>query len=192
MKKLLVVVVTLLMSQLAQAEPYGDVNLGLSNGNISGYSTEVRLGTELSNVDVSLGYNRISGDLDKKILKSNSLDLHTLNMEIYRKMTISDDLTGYLGGGVGYSIPNLSAERGDNDVSYILGAKVNYQMTDNWSLGVYGKGFFFRTDVKRTDTSSHIETLSNGQDVEIEDVTYFTDSVNLNSAVLGFNVRYNF
>ena len=175
------------------AGTYVSGSLGGVLGGLEGVSTGFRLGDEIGAWDGSIGYERASGSLYSSKLLSDSADLHTISLEGYRIIPFQSDLKFKVGGGLGYSILNISSvDKADNDVSFILGGSAEYTFTDNWSVGTNVKGTFFNTNTHRTTYSSHNETLSTGQEVEVLDTNNTTNSVNFNNVSMGLAVKYSF
>lgn len=142
--------------------------------------------------DTSLGYWAARG-LSSNQIKSDGLTIHTLSAEIYRTIPLPYMLMGRIGGGTGYSIPNLdngASELADNGHSFIFGGGVDCNITDSVSLGVDLKWFFFTTDTHLTTYSSHFETLNTGQQVEILDVAHSNDTVDFNSTIVALNLKW--
>lgn len=195
MKKLLVALSFMAGCSPAFATgPYIEAQAGLTQGSLSGESAGIRGGTIKNGWDLSLGYLRTTADLGTDKLISNGINLHTLSAEAYRVVPIGD-LKVKLGGGLGYSIPDLSdgtSETADSGRSWVLGGGAEYQLSSGWAIAGMVKGLFFNTDTHRTVYSSHIETLNTGQDVEVLDVNHFDDAVNFNSVLISVGLRYSF
>lgn len=144
--------------------------------------------------DLSAGYwSTYNASIDEPALNSNRMDLHTFDVELYKLVPTSKYSGIRLGAGLGYTMPNLGGtDKADNDISYIAGAGFDYKLTRVITLGLLVRGFFFNTDTRRTNYGSHTETLSNGQAVEVVDVTHSQDSVNFNSVLVNVGIKYYF
>lgn len=151
----------------------------------------VRVGKEWKSLDFSGGYSNV---MNNDSTLSSDVQIHSLDFSIGKSFALNSKVKAGFSGGIGYSIPNLDSghERADNSHSWLLGGHLSYDLTKNWTIGGYVKSLFFATDSLRTTYSSHTETLSNGQDVEVEDVSYREDSTKLNSVVGGLSIRYRF
>lgn len=153
----------------------------------------VRGGARIGNWDASLGYWRAI-DVRSGSLVSGDLDLHTISLEVYRSFSISEKLEWNLGGGIGYTIPNLSngmSETADNDLSWVAGGGISYDINSALALETSLKAFFFRTDTHVTSYGAHTETLSDGiTDVAVLDTLHNDDSVRFNSALLTVALKF--
>ena len=177
--------------------PYIEYQAGyIGAGVLSGPTLGIRGGIEHGNWDWSLGYSRAFADLSADNLISDKLDLHTINVEGYYLLPSPlIRLKTKLGGGIGYSIPNLSggtSEVADNEMSFVLGGGLEYVLDSSWSIGGTVKGFFFHSNTHRTVYTSHLETLSNDQAVEVLDVSHVYDSVNFHSLLATLAIKYSF
>lgn len=147
--------------------------------------------------EFSLGYWCARG-MSSDRLVSGGLDLHVLSAELYRKFDVAPKVTGKLGGGIGYTIPNLdggASETADNGHSWVFGGGVNYAVTSSVDLGATVKGFFFTTDTHVTTYGSHLEQLiSNGAltgtFVSVLDEAHQDDVVNFNSVLFQISLRW--
>lgn len=169
MKKLAILFVALLLHSAPAYSMYVEGNFGGGTG--------VRLGTQDS-WDRSFGYVKTG-------------DLRTLSLETYKVLPAGVALFK-VGGGLGFSIPDLSDRKGDNDISFVLGGQVEYPLANGWSIAGSIKGIFFHTKTRQTIYGSHVETLSNGAQVEVLDTYHVYDSERIDEAVLGVNLRYSF
>lgn len=154
----------------------------------------LRGGIEYKSWDISAGYwTTRDASIDDSKLVSNSLDLNTLDIEAYRLAPIYGPISLRVGGGIGYTISNLSGpDHADADISYTSGAGFDYAIRKNVIIGILVRGFFYNTNTHRTLYGSHAETLSNGQEVEVIDVFPSTDSVNFNSILATIGVKFLF
>lgn len=173
-------------------KPYGEVAVGVlaSNGSQSPAYT-LHGGFQSPSWQLSLGYMGAYG-LRNDNLISDGLALHTLSLEAYRLIPYKA-VTFKAGGGVGYTIPNLNggaSETADNSDSWLVGGGAEYSINDAYSVGLDLKGFFFSTDTHITVYSSHFETLSTGQSVEVLDVTHHNDRINMNSVLATVSLRF--
>ena len=185
-------VMVLLSSSMAQAA-YIEPMVGVRTGSLYGLTTGLRGGTEWKGWDFSLGYDRtLWANMNSEASISEEGRLDTLGGEIARIIPISGGLRATVGAGVGYAIPSLDREKADNGPIYTFGVGLNYDLGGNWSLGGSVKASWFTTDTHRTISDSHMETLSTGQEVEVEDITHVDNRVRLDGAVLGIAVRYSF
>lgn len=193
MKKAMLGLVLLVTSPLV-AQPYFEGEAGyVGSGNLQGGLVGVRMGNEIKGVDYSFAYTRASGDLDSEGITSNGLDLHTLSIEAYPTVYAGNRITCRVGGGLGYSIPTLSGpEKADSGLSYLVGGGADYYVNETLSIGVMVKGFFFRTDTRRIVNNSHMETLSNGQQVEVLDLDYVGGRLNLDSVLMTVGIKVHF
>lgn len=163
------------------AEPY----IGYTGGLIK-ESYGVRGGAEWRNLDMSLGYLK---DTD------HDVDFHTMGAELYLNLpnTRLPALTIKLGGGAGYTMPNLPdgiSKTADNGYSLTAGAGLEYAITKNWAIVGSVHRFFFTTDTHTTVYSSHEETLSTGQAVEVLDVEHFDNSEKFDNTQALIQLRY--
>lgn len=141
----------------------------------------VRIGNVKETFDGSFGYWSAQGDTI----------LHTLNGEICKMFPISSRTALNAGLGVGYTmISPPGAEKADSDVSWGIVAGLSHDLSDTISLGLNVRGFFFNTDTHSTSYRSHVEQLSSGQNVEVLDVHFHTNSVNYNALLLAFTVKW--
>ena len=179
-----------------KAESLKSLNFEAQGGILASESSQasaygVRLGATRGFWDFSAGYWGVSGG--KYGLKSGDLDLHTINLEIARIWPIAGGLKANLSGSIGYTIPNLgsgASETADNGHSWLVGAGIEKVLTPGLSLGASVKGFFFRTDTHLTTYGSHVETLSNGQDVEVVDVSPQDNSVNFENLLVMISLKW--
>lgn len=154
----------------------------------------MRGGVEYRGWDFSGGYwGTRDAKPDESQLIAEDMNLDTFSAELYRIIPIANALSLRLGGGVGYTMLDLSApEDGDNDISYTAAGILDYKVHPHFGIGVFVKGFFFNTKTHRMTFGSHMETLSNGQDVEVVDEFHGYDSVNFNRMLAGLFVKYYF
>lgn len=193
MKRMLMLFAALLLAAPAFAGHYVEINSGMigskgSQAPLYGF----RAGVEFLDLDGSLGFWSARG-MNASQLASGGLDLHVVGLEAYRKFPLGLGFIGKLGGGVGFTIPNLeggASETADNGHSWVFGGGVDYPVSAGCSIGATLKAFFFTTDTHVTTYGSHDEILSNGQPVEVLDVFHHDDTVNFNSIILGLAVRW--
>ena len=197
MKKALLLVASLMVgcSPSFAASPYFEAIGGWTRGGLTGGQAGFRGGFVRDSWDYSLEYVRAYGEIGSdKVLYQDAV-LHTIGAEIARVYAVPllYGVNAKLGAGIGLTIPNLEGpENADNDVSFSLGGSLNYDISKNWTIGTSIKGRFFNTITRRTTYSSHEETLSNGIVAEVLDVTHTTESLNLNSVLIGISLGYNF
>lgn len=173
--------------------PYGEIQTGLiasegSQAPIYG----IRAGLRRNLWDLSIGYWAARGMRSDQLI-SDGLDLHTLSAEAYYLIPIKESLVGKIGGGLGYTIPNLNggaSETADNGHSWVFGGGVDYDLSRNITLGASLKGLFFTSDTHTMWETTSPDTLSNGQAVEVIDVHHRNDVMNLNSVLLGLSLRW--
>lgn len=179
-------------------QPFFEAQTGIIASNGSQAPTYgVRGGILFLRSEVSLGYWGASG-MESAQLVSRGLDIHTISLEFYRRFALSKNTVGKLGGGVGFTIPNLDggvSETADNDHSWAFGGGVDYALSPSVSLGAAVKGFFFTTDTHLTVYGSHMEEiLSNGvptgQSVEVLDVTHVNNRIDFNSLLAQISIRW--
>lgn len=145
--------------------------------------------------DLKLSYVRAM-DAGADSLESKDLDLHTLSLEYFIPVMGSNGKELRLGGGLGYTIPNLAGgvfETADNGISYTAGALISYPFR-SVTLEAGVRAFFFRTDSHLTKFGSHLETFQvNGVDVgqvEVADETHYNNTINVNSVLATIAVRF--
>lgn len=181
MKKL--ILTALLLGSVAPLCHAHDAYIEAQGGFISN-SYGIRGGKVGDHWDASFGY-----------LKSEryDVDLHTIGAEGYF-VTPFKAVLARIGGGVGFTIPNFpdGGEKGDNDVSWTVGAGAEYKIGENWAVLGMLKGFFFKTDTHVTTYGSHAEVLSNGMPVEVIDVYHQDAPRQFNSLMIGLSIRYYF
>lgn len=196
MKKALLALAILLPVSLASAhefEPYVGLQGGIlaSNGSQSPVFG-VRGGVESPVWDFSGGYWIARGVRSDNLL-SDGLNLHVVSAEVYRTVFDNQKIKAKVGGGIGYTVPNLdggATETADNGMSWVLGGGADYALTESLSVGASLKAFIFSADTHATTYDSHPETLSNGQDVEIVDVNRHDNRVNFNSVLFAVALRW--
>lgn len=177
MKSHALTVAMLFLGGLAQAGGYIEGTGGLFKESY-GY----RGGNTWERWDGSIGYLK---DTD------HDSDFHTLGAEAYW-LVPSGPVRFRLGGGVGYTMPNVVGKKADNGPSFTAGAGAEYMLSSHWALVGTAKGFFFKTDTHWAVYSSHPETLSTGQEVGVLDVENFNASESFNSFQALLSVRYYF
>lgn len=126
-------------------------------------------------------------------VRSSSFDLHNLELSYYVGVWSKDNLKVKAGAGIDYVIPNLAdgiSEVGDNTVGFTPGIKLVYSPSLNYILETGLSGFFASIDTHGTIYGSHMETLSNGQEVEVLDADNFTNKANLNSVLWTVTVKF--
>ncbi len=97
------------------------------------------------------------------------------------------------GLGAGLAVTELEGrDKADNEHYGTMHVEVRHSLNDNFHFGVYVKGVMLRVHTHRTDYGSHIEKLSNGQDVEVIDEFNRPESINLNSAIFGVSAVWKF
>ena len=200
MKKAMLLVVSLMIGAVkAHAEPYFESNAGIFAGNNAAPFYGFRVGSKkqagFQDWDYSLGYwSALGYDLSNKSkFRSDQVDLHTVSADLYRIFELSEKAEARFGGGLGYTIPNLSGgieETMDNDLSLTFGFGIDQEIKPGLSFGAGLKLFLFRTDSLATFRNSHEETLSNGQTVEVEDVSYKENSVDFNAVMVAFSIKW--
>lgn len=155
-----------------------------AQGGFISNSYGVRWGRMGEHLDTSIGY-----------LKSevHDVDLHTMGAEWYF-VTPFKAVLARIGGGVGFTIPNFpnGGEKGDNGVSWTVGAGAEYKLGESWSILGMMKGFFFKTDTQVTTYGSHAEVLSTGQGIEVIDVYHQDAPRQFNTLMIGLAIRYYF
>lgn len=205
MKKSLVFCLNLVLAlnmakfAFAASKPYIEAQTGfLASGFAPVYG--FRGGTEIRDIDVSFGYWAARG-LDSDDLASKHLDLHTLSLEAYHIWHLGA-LTGKLGGGVGFTIPNLdggTTETADYGHSWVFGGGMSYPLSDTFELAADIKGFFFTTERHLDTYGSHTETATiksyhpttiTTTKVEVLDVTHRDDQVNFNSLLFTVGLKW--
>lgn len=195
MKKIIITVAILLGTvQLQAKDPYFKADIGVFGlGNFHGTEVGYRFGTNYELLDLSLGYQRMAGGLDEPKIVSKGATVHRLGVEIGRSFPIMEKLNLRANIGGGMAVTDLDGrDKADNEAYGNFGVEVNRQITRNISLGLYLKGLLLRVHTKRTDYGSHIETLSNGQEVSVLDETLKAESINLHSGILGVSFVWKF
>jgi hypothetical protein len=150
---------------------------GLAGLGQDGYG--FRLGSDDSRLDRSLGYYK----------HDDQGDVHTLSAELAKSFYYKG-LWFKTGGGIGYSMPNADFGKADNGISYILGAGAEYPLSEQLTVGLFLKGFFFNGDVRWTTWDVQDEILSDGTPVQTVTPIYNTDSKSYNKVLLGVAVRF--
>jgi hypothetical protein len=155
---------------------YIEGQAGIASENFS-----FRGGNQGKGWDLSLGY-------EKK--QSDDATLNILGLEAYKSLLSLYTVRFSVGGGVGFTIPN--GPRLDNDASFSIGARTDYQFTDNWSLGLGMKTLFFNTSSHELYNEISKETLSNGQEVETSTLIQRDGTRNLDTVYMTLALRYSF
>lgn len=186
MRKVSLIGLLLMLSTSVYASPY----IGVEGGAMVSQDAQaptygLRVGNVIKGWDVSGGYWSAIKMKNNDIL-SHDLDLHTVDAELYRIFPINQGLSANLGGGIGYTIPSMGngADTADNGASFSVGGGADYDLSNDYSVGIGASWFLFTTDTHITVYGSHMETLSNGADVEVLDVTHYNNSVNFNAVRL--------
>lgn len=194
MKKLVMLLVLVYVPPVYADGPYVSGGAGaILSGNMVGHALGARIGKTVNGLDWSFGFERADGDLDAERIVSNGFTLHTVTAEVYKVFTLGGRWDAKLGGGLGYYFPELSGpEKADTGVGFVVGGGADYWLSNNLSLGATVRGSFFRTDTRRPVNDSHVETLSNGQAVEVLDFHYIGRDLNLDSVVVGVALKYYF
>lgn len=182
MKKL-VMLLALTLPPPLMASDFIEAQMGYMNYGVRG-------GHSFNLLDVSAGYLNVT-NTDSTL--SSDASIHTLDVSVGRNFKFGK-LNAGVSAGIGYSIPNLErgSDTADNGHSWLLGGNVEYPLIDDISIGLNVRSLFFVTDTHRVTKGSHIETLSNGQDVEIEDTYHSDDSTKLNSVTYSLALKFRF
>lgn len=152
----------------SHAEQYFEGNGGNAQGFRLGYT---------GFYDFSFGY-----------VKSD--DLKTISLEAYKVIPYKG-LNFRAGGGLGYSIADISDRKADNGISEVLGGSVEYTITPSWSIVGTAKGIFFVTNTHQTIYGSHLETLSNGDAAEVLDTYQINNSERVDQGIYTVGLRYS-
>ena len=178
----------------AMAASYGEVGFGLAGGKDASPTFQLRAANSFWKHEVSINYLNIYG-AQADGMKTDGANLPTIGIELNRvyNLPTNDGATISLGGGLGYTMPNLNSgvsERADNDISWTIGATLAKPLSRKFYLAFSIKGFFFTTDSQLTTYSSHPETLSSGDEVEVTDVSYQDNRLNFNSVLFMLALRW--
>lgn len=172
---------------------YGEMGLGLAGGGkATGPAIYLRGVRETKKHDFSFGYLNLYG-MKAESMKSSGAALPTLLFEVARVFKAQAGGEISLGGGIGYTMPNLSSgvnEQADNDISYTAVGAFKKALGPKADLVISVRGFFFSTDSQLTTYGSHMETLSTGQAVEVLDEFHHDDRMNFNSVIFMASVRW--
>lgn len=204
MKKMLVALGIMAMgSRLNAAYINGGAGIRtVSDNSDAGVTSELRFGTLYGPLDVSAGYVRDFLKVGNHNLLPSNLELHTLNTEAYLTVPLPSIVRLKIGGGVGYTIPNVDAtnmERLDNNLSGLFGGKLEVPVGPV-TVGVATKYHLFHTDSHRTTMLTESETIYRTMGhhkipigvVETETPVYTDNSINFNSVSVLFGVTYTF
>ena len=171
---------------------YGEVGIGLAGGYKStGPAFTMRGVRKLGMYDLSLGYLNLYG-MKAEGLRSDGASLPTINIEAQRVFIVQQGVELSLGGGVGFTMPNLASgynEHADNGMSFTAIGSFTKPLSPHYALSLSIRGFFFGTDSQLTTYGSHIETLSTGQDVEVLDVFHQDNRLDFNSVLFLVTLR---
>lgn len=181
MKKAWLTLALVLMGSWAYAvSPFVEANGGLIKE-----SYGIRVGAQWHFAEVSFGYLK---DTD------HDVDFHTVGGNAYGILPIKR-VKIKLGGGVGYTMPNLPdgiSVTADNNYSLNAGAGLEYSINSHWGIAGSAHRFFFTTDTHTTVYSSHEETTSTGNSVEVLDVSHFDNSQKYDNIQAHVELRYYF
>lgn len=195
MKKVMLLVGMLVVSgQVVSAAPFVELDGGVYAANgAQAPAYGFGIGSEIGSWRNSVSYWSAQDiALDSEKFASDNANLHTIGVNVLRVFQFSEVVNGTFGGGVGYTIPNLfgATERADNGLSFNLKAGLERDINDAVSIGINVMAFRFETDTHTTTYGSHMEKLSNGQAVEVLDVTHRDNSVEMNALVLALKVNW--
>lgn len=179
----------------SSARIYGEVGLGLAGGDKSaGPAFLLRGGRQFGNYDVSFGYLNLYGQKPSGLISSHA-SLPTINVELTRVIPVTgrDRERFAVGGGLGYTMPNLAggvSERADNDVSFTIVGSFTKPLSRKYDVNISVRGFFFNTDTHLTTYGSHTETLNTGQSVEVLDTFHQDNTISFNSVIFMAALRW--
>jgi hypothetical protein len=158
----------------------------------TGLSFSLRQGVEYGKYDFSVGFLNLYG-MKAAGMKSDNSSLPTINLELTRELLSHDGGQISVGGGFGYTMPNLSGgvnEQADNDISFTAVGAFRKPISNRIDFVISVRGFFFATDSQLTTYGYHSETLSTGQSVEVIEEIHQDSRLNFNSVLFLAGIRW--